>query len=293
MNKLKGTGVALVTPFRKDRRVDFSALSKLVEHCIDGGIDYLVALGTTGESATLNSDEKLAVLETIKEANAGKLPLVLGIGGNDTVEVDRSIRDQDFDGIDAILSVSPYYNKPTQAGVIQHYTFLADHAPRPLILYNVPGRTGSNMTAETSLALSEHDNIVAIKEASGDMNQIMEIIRNKSNEFEVISGDDGLTLPILAVGGHGVISVVGQAFPESFSTMVKSALAGNLKKAKAEHYRLWETTGLLYVEGNPAGVKLALELQGMMESQVRMPLVSGSADLKSRLKTAMKIAQLI
>lgn len=293
MNKLKGTGVALVTPFRSDRRVDFTAINKLVKHCIDGGINYLVAMGTTGESATLTSDEKTAVLESIKEANSGQLPIVLGIGGNDTVEVQRQMRNQDFDGIDAILSVSPYYNKPTQEGILGHYRYLADHAPKPIIMYNVPGRTASNMSAETTLQLAEHENIVAIKEAGGDLNQIMEILRYKPRSFEVISGDDGLTLPIIAAGGFGVISVIGQAFPTPFTKMVNAALKGSLKKAQKEHYRLWETTGLLYEEGNPAGVKLALEILGIMESQVRMPLVSGSPDLKSRLTTAIKLAELV
>lgn len=293
MKKFKGTGVALVTPFRNDRRVDFGAIEKLVNHCIDGGIDYFVAMGTTGESATLTADEKNAVLESIKEANSGRLPIVLGIGGNDTLEIERQMRNQDFNGIDAILSVSPYYNKPTQEGIVGHYKYLADHAPKPIIMYNVPGRTASNMSTETTLELADHENIIAIKEAGGDLNQIMEIIKNKPRSFEVISGDDGLTLPMIAAGGFGVISVIGQAFPEPFTKMVNAALKGSFKKARKEHYHLWDTTGLLYEEGNPAGVKLALEIQGIMESQVRMPLVSGSADLKSRLTTAMKLAKLI
>ena len=293
MKKFKGTGAALVTPFRNDRRVDFGAIEKLVNHCIDGGIDYFVAMGTTGESATLTADEKNAVLESIKEANSGRLPIVLGIGGNDTLEIERQMRNQDFNGIDAILSVSPYYNKPTQEGIVGHYKYLADHAPKPIIMYNVPGRTASNMSTETTLELADHENIIAIKEAGGDLNQIMEIIKNKPRSFEVISGDDGLTLPMIAAGGFGVISVIGQAFPEPFTKMVNAALKGSFKKARKEHYQLWDTTGLLYEEGNPAGVKLALEIQGIMESKVRMPLVSGSADLKSRLTTAMKLAKLI
>lgn len=292
MKKLKGTGVALVTPFRKDKRIDFSALDRLVKHCTAGGVEYLVVLGTTGESATLNKDEKRAVLETVKESNEGNLPIVLGIGGNDTHEVERQIRDQDFEGVSAILSVSPYYNKPTQQGIISHYTYLADHAPLPIIMYNVPGRTGSNMTAETTLALAEHGNIAAIKEASGDLAQVMEVIAYKPKGFEVISGDDALTSLIIYAGGHGVISVAGQAFPEPFTHMVRSALSRKVKKANLEHYRLWKLMDLLFQEGNPAGVKMALHLQDIMEPHVRLPLVAASEELRNTLDAELKRAGL-
>lgn len=292
MKKLKGTGVALVTPFKKDMRIDFNSLDRLVNHCIDGGVEYLVVLGTTGESATLNKDEKRAVLETVKESNNCRLPIVLGIGGNDTMEVERNFRDQDFEGITAILSVSPYYNKPTQKGIQKHYFYLADRAPRPIIMYNVPGRTASNMTAETTLALAEHQNIVAVKEASGDMGQIMEIIAHKPDGFEVISGDDALTTSIIFAGGHGVISVAGQAFPVPFTNMVRAALSKKVKKANQDHYKLWDVTELLYKEGNPAGVKMALHLQGITEPHVRMPLISASSSLKKSMEDAMSAAGL-
>ncbi len=292
MKKLKGTGVALVTPFRKDKRVDFAALDRLVQHCINGGAEYLVVMGTTGESTTLNKDEKRAVLETVKESNEGRLPIVLGIGGNDTLEVERQIRGQDWEGITAILSVSPYYNRPTQKGILRHYTYLANYAPRPIIMYNVPARTASNMLAETTLALAEHRNIVAVKEASGDLTQIMEIIAHKPDGFEVISGDDALTSVIVLAGGHGVISVVGQAFPEVFTDMVRAALSRKVKKANAGHYRLWKLMGLLFREGNPAGVKMALHLRGILEPYVRLPLMPASPSLNRAIEMAMTEAEL-
>jgi len=292
MKKLQGTGVALVTPFKKDKRIDFGALDRLVQHCIDGGVEYLVVLGTTGESATLNKDEKIAVLETVKESNEGRLPIVLGVGGNDTLEVERQMRDQDFEGIAAILSVSPYYNKPAQHGIIDHYSYLAYRAPRPIIMYNVPGRTGSNMTAQTTLTLAEHHNIAAVKEASGNLTQIMTILESKPKDFEVISGDDALTSLIVFAGGHGVISVVGQAFPEPFTNMVRAALSRKVKKANVDHYKLWPLTDLLFKEGNPAGVKMALHLQGIMEPHVRMPLAPASTGLKKSIESAMVAAGL-
>lgn len=292
MKKLRGTGVALVTPFKKNRRIDFAALDRLVNHCIDGGVEYLVVMGTTGESATLSKEEKIAVLEGVKESNAGRLPIVLGVGGNDTLDLERQMRDQDWDGISAILSVSPYYNKPSQAGIIHHYTYLADHAPKPIIMYNVPGRTASNMTAETTLTLAEHPNIAAVKEASGDLIQIMEILSRKPAGFEVISGDDALTSLMLFAGGHGVISVVGQAFPRVFTDMVRAGLSRKVKKTNEGHYRLWTLTDLLFEEGNPAGVKMALHLQGIMDPHVRPPLMPATTSLERKIDAAIAEAGL-
>ena len=278
-NKISGTGVALVTPMKSDLS---NALNNLVIHCIDGGVDFLVALGTTGESVTLSIEEKKLVLDCVKKSNNNRLPIVLGIGGNNTDYIIQSFSSYDVDGVDAILSVSPAYNKPTQEGIYQHYKAISKSSPLPIILYNVPGRTSSNMTAETTLRLAyDFDNIIAIKEASGDMEQIMEIISKKPIDFKVLSGDDAITLPIILMGGDGVISVLGQALPKDFSSMVKYGLKGDLKASKELHYKILSFVEPLFVEGNPAGVKALLYLKGICKEEVRLPLVKSSAKLKS------------
>jgi len=287
-NKLKGTGVALVTPFNPKGEIDFAGLGKVIDHSINGGVEYLVSLGTTGESVVLSKEEKQEVLKFTVAHNAGRVPIVAGFGGNNTAELIKDIKAQDFTGIDAILSVSPYYNKPTQQGIIAHYKAVAAASPLPILLYNVPGRTGSNIAAATALQLArEESNIIGIKEASGDFTQAMQLVKNAPEDFLVISGDDNITLGLIAYGFHGVISVVGQAFPIIFTEMVRKALAGNFNEAKALHYKLNDITDMLFAEGNPGGVKYALELQGVCESHVRLPLVSISDSLKDKMKKAV------
>ena len=281
-NIFKGTGVALVTPFNADFSIDFDGLKKLVQLQIEGGIDFLVVQGTTGESPTLSQEEKVQVLETVIAVNNGKLPIVYGVGGNDTVNVAEAIR-QVPKGVDGILSVSPYYNKPTQEGIFQHYKYIAEATKLPIILYNVPGRTGSNVTAETTLRLAEIPNIVAMKEASGNMDQIMEIMRLKPAGFGVLSGDDALTFPMIALGGEGVISVVGQAFPEKFSKMVNESMKGNYEVAREIHYDLIPITKMFFEEGNPGGVKVALEVRKLMSQVMRRPLIQVSKGLESQI----------
>ena len=279
---INGTGVALVTPMKSDLSIDFSALKKLVNFCIDGGANFLVVLGTTGESVTLSIEEKKLVLKCVKESNNNTLPIVLGIGGNNTENVIKSFSLYNLEGVDAILSVSPAYNKPTQEGIYQHFKAISKSSPLPIILYNVPGRTSSNMTAETTLRLAyDFDNIIAVKEASGDMEQIMEIIAKKPIDFKVLSGDDAITLPIILMGGDGVISVLGQALPKDFSSLVKYGLEGDLKASKELHYKIFSFVEPLFVEGNPAGIKTLLNLQGICKEEVRLPLVKSSAKLKS------------
>lgn len=289
MNELKGTGVALVTPFNTDGSVDFVSLEKLVNHCINGGLEYLVALGTTGESATLNKAEKKQVVDCIIKTANGRVPVVIGIGGNNTADVIETIKNTDFTGITAILSVSPYYNKPTQEGIYQHYKAIAEVVPKPIILYNVPGRTSSNILPATTLRLAnDFKNIVAVKEASGNMEQIMDIIQHKPDGFLVISGDDALTLPIVAAGGDGVISVVANAFPKQFSDMVRLTLKGDVAAARPLHYLLTEIIKLLFAEGNPGGVKAALKQLGVMDDNVRLPLVKVSQNTYSQLEERVK-----
>lgn len=279
-----GTGVALVTPFRKDYSVDFGALTNLVKHVINNNVDYLVVMGTTSESPTLSRDERSAVVSHIMDVNDGRLPVVLGIGGNNTCELVNTIKETDFTGISGILSVTPYYNKPNQEGLYAHYKQIASTSPVPVILYNVPGRTGCNISAATTLRLAkEFPNIAAIKEASGNFDQIMKIIHNKPKNFIVLSGDDALTMPLISVGVEGVISVVGQAFPEEFTSMINHSLEGNFKEARRFHYRLLEITESLFEEGNPVGVKAALEIKGITEKNVRLPLVKASKNLVQKL----------
>lgn len=287
MNLFKGAGVALVTPFNADMSIDFPALRRLVQEQISGGTNYLVVQGTTGESPTLNSEEKKQVLETVLEVNNGKLPIVYGAGGNNTMAVAEAIKNIPK-GVDGILSVAPYYNKPTQAGYVAHYKVLADATNLPIILYNVPGRTGSNVLAETTLELAEIKNIVAMKEASGNMEQIMEIIRCKPENFLVLSGDDAITLPLIAAGADGVISVVANSFPKQFSQMVTSALNGDFETARKLHYDLLPVTKLMFAEGNPGGVKIALEELGWMKPHMRLPLMQVSDGLKAKIVAETK-----
>ena len=284
MNKFKGTGVALVTPFRKEGEVDFNALQKLVEFQIENGVNYLVVQGTTGESVTLTDEEKVAVLEYIIDVAKNRVPIVLGVGGNNTSNVLQQIKKFNSYRIDAYLSVSPYYNKPSQAGIVAHYGQIAQATDKPIILYNVPGRTGSNMTAETTLTLANtYANIIAVKEASGNLEQIMEIIKNKPRDFLVISGDDALTLPHIACGGDGVISVVANAFPKRFSSMVDFALKGDLEKAKPLHYELFPIIQQLFADGNPGGIKYVLKLISIGEDHMRLPLVNVNDEVAKNL----------
>lgn len=282
-NIFKGSGVALVTPFNSDDSIDFVALRKLVRLQIDGGTDFLVVQGTTGESPTLSFDEKMEVLKTVIEENNQQLKIVYGVGGNNTKQVGESFKSIP-EGVDGILSVSPYYNKPTQKGVIEHYKYIASCTKLPIIMYNVPGRTGSNILAETTLELAKIDNIVAMKEASGNMEQIMEVIRLKPEGFGVLSGDDALTMPLIAAGADGVISVVANALPEKFSSMVNASIEENLYKARKEHYELLPITKMFFEEGNPGGVKVALAKRGILNSHMRLPLVQVSNDLKNRIE---------
>ncbi|CAK9253482.1 unnamed protein product [Sphagnum jensenii] len=284
--KLRGSGVALVTPFKLNGDLDFDGLGRLIDHCISGGIEYLVSLGTTGESATLSKEEKLEVLNFTIAHNKGRVPIVAGFGGNDTRAIINEIEGFHFTGVDAILSVSPYYSRPTQAGIIAHYKAIAGAAPRPVILYNVPARTGANMTAETTITLSGEKNILGIKEASGLLGQCMQIMMNTPKEFLKISGDDNLTLPLLSLGFDGVISVSGQGFPKAFSQMVREGLKGDFEAARKLHYKLVDVTDMLFAEGNPGGIKHVLEVLGVCDSHLRLPLAPISDGLKAKIKAA-------
>jgi 4-hydroxy-tetrahydrodipicolinate synthase len=289
MKKFKGTGVAIVTPFKNDSSIDFAALGRVINHVISGGVNYIVAMGTTGESVTLSKEEKKAILSFVVEHVDNRVPIVYGIGGNNTQEVINSIRHTEFDGVDGILSVAPYYNKPTQRGLFQHFKEIATCSPLPLMIYNVPGRTACNISADTCLELATAcENIVAVKEASGDMAQIMRILKNKPENFAVISGDDMLTLPIIAAGGAGVISVLGNAFPAQCSELVNQALKSNFKAAREIQFRLLELTELLFVEGNPAGIKDMLNILGLCHNNVRLPLVPVSRAIHSRIQKAVE-----
>ena len=290
MKELIGTGTALITPFNNDYSIDFDALSRIIEQQIAGGTNYFVMLGTTGESATLSSQEKSAVVSHIKKVNAGRLPLVLGVGSNNTSDVVEQLKSLDTDGLTAILSVSPYYNKPNQQGIIYHYTEVANASPLPVILYNVPGRTGSNMTASTQLELARHPNIVATKEASGNMEQVMTILKDKPADFLVISGDDGLTFPILACGGSGVISVINHIFPKMFSGMVKSALQGDFTAARAAHERVLESSIAIFADGSPGGIKTMLNEKQLCGTAVRPPLWQVNDQVDQNLRKLAHIA---
>jgi 4-hydroxy-tetrahydrodipicolinate synthase len=286
--KFSGTGVAIVTPFRNDGSIDFKSLGKLLEHLIRNGVNYIVPLGTTGESVTLSKDEKKAVVNFVTDTVNCRVPVVVGIGGNNTQEILDAVSSFDFNNVDGLLSVSPYYNKPSQQGIFAHFKAIAGVSPVPVIIYNVPGRTGSNITAETTVKLAkEVKNIVAVKEASGNMAQVMQIIRDKPKDFQVISGDDMLTLPMMAMGATGVISVIANACPKPFSDMVNLALGGHFDKAASIHYKLFELMIALFEEGSPSGVKCALEGIKIAQHNVRLPLVPVSDTLKKRIEGLM------
>lgn len=284
MNKFHGTGVALVTPFKADGSVDFDGLKNLINYLVDGKVEYLVSLGTTGEASTLNKDEKKKIWEFTAEINNGRLPLVAGIGGNDTRSVANNIKEFDIAGYNAILSASPYYNKPTQEGIYQHYKFLSESSELPLFLYNVPGRTGSNMTADTTCRLAnDFKNIIGMKEASGSFDQFNQIMRDKPKEFLLISGDDPVALPMISLGAVGVISVIGNAVPRQLSDMIRLCLQGDYTAALPLHLNLIEFTRLMFAEGNPAGAKAALKHFGVCEDHLRLPLVKVSDSLREQI----------
>jgi len=289
MKSFIGTGVALVTPFKKDFSVDTEALKRIVNHVIDGGVEYLVVLGTTGEPATLTSEEKELVIKTIIEANGARLPLVLGVGSNNTAQVVEELKTRDFKHFSAILSVSPYYNKPTQEGIYQHFSAIAKASPLPVILYNVPGRTASNMMPSTVMRLAnDFKNIIGIKEAAGDIVQAMKLIQTKPEGFLVISGDDMVTLPMVLAGGAGVISVIGEGFPKEFSQMVRLGLERKVDEAYELHYRLADSIDMIFEQGNPGGIKEVFKSLGIAENTVRLPLVAVNEDLAKRLDTFTK-----
>ncbi|MFM9401819.1 4-hydroxy-tetrahydrodipicolinate synthase [Myroides odoratimimus] len=291
MQSLIGTGVALVTPFNSDFSVDVEALQNLVEFTIERGVEYLVVLGTTGESATLSKEEKQLVKRTVIKANKKRLPLVLGVGGNNTHAVLEELTQENLEGFDAILSVSPYYNKPTQEGIYQHFKMIAENSPLPIILYNVPGRTGSNMAVGTVVRLAnEFKNIIGIKEAAGSMVQGMELIRQSTRkDFLVISGDDAIALPLVLAGGAGVISVIGQGVPQKFTDMIRLGLKGDIKEAFKLQYELMPIIDMIFEQGNPAGIKEILKLEGVMQNTLRLPLVNVDTDLASRIEKEIKI----
>lgn len=285
----QGTGVALVTPFHKQGNVDFTALGKIVENIISSGVNYLVCLGTTSEAACLNQQEKLAVLDYVIETANGRLPIVVGLGGNNTMELVDRINHFNFDGIDGVLSVAPYYNKPQQKGIYQHYKAISESSPKPILLYNVPGRTASNISAETCLQLAEEcKNIVGVKEASGNFNQCMEIIRNKPSNFQVLSGEDALVVPLMSLGMTGVISVTANAYPKEVSEMVNLCLKGDYKKAKDLHYKLLPFSNAIFEEGNPSGVKAALEIMGYCQNHLRLPLIKTTKPLYNKLQSIIE-----
>jgi 4-hydroxy-tetrahydrodipicolinate synthase len=284
-----GTGVAIVTPFKQNGDIDAEALEKLINHLTAGHVDYLVALGTTGENATLSKSEKQEIFSLVNRFNQNRLKLVAGIGGNDTRAVIQAFADFDLTGYSAILSVSPYYNKPNQEGIFQHYKAINDAAPLPVIMYNVPGRTGMNVTAATTLRIAQNcKNIIATKEASGNVEQMMQIISEKPEGFELISGDDGLTLPLIACGAIGVISVVANAYPAPFSSMVKSCLAGKFAEARPIHEKMLPIINSLFAEGSPSGVKAYLAAMNIMEEAFRLPVVGVSDQLKIQIRELMK-----
>ncbi|PTX43755.1 4-hydroxy-tetrahydrodipicolinate synthase [Christiangramia gaetbulicola] len=288
MEAFVGTGVALITPFKEDLSVDTNALANLVKNQIENGIEYLVVLGTTAESATLSTEEKELIKETVKTANAGKLPLVLGIGGNNTAAVTEELKTSNLDGFNAILSVSPYYNKPTQEGIYRHFKAVSEASPLPVILYNVPGRTSSNVLPETINRIArECDNIIGVKEAAGDIVQAMRLISMVPEDFMVISGDDMITLPMTLAGGKGVISVIGQGLPKEFSDMVRAGLAGKVAEAYKLHYRIAPSIDLIFAEGNPAGIKALLAKKGLVANNLRLPLVEASEALTNRIHSFM------
>lgn len=287
-NKFKGLGVALITPFTQDGGVDYAALRRVLDYQLSNGIDFLCILATTAETPCLTAEEKQNVIQIVQEKVQGRLPILLGMGGNNTAALVETIKNFDFKGIDGILSVCPYYNKPSQEGLYQHFKAVAEASPVPVVLYNVPGRVGVNMTAETTLRLARDcDNIVAIKEASGNFTQIDDIIKNKPEDFDVISGDDGITFPLITLGAAGVISVIGNALPKEFSRMVRLALNGDYNNALTIHHKFTELFKLLFVDGNPAGVKAMMNSMGLIENQLRLPLVP------ARITTFGQISEIV
>ena len=287
MGNIKGMGIALITPFKADMSVDYEALLRLVEYQVSSGADFLAVLCTTAETPTLSAEERAKVRKSVIEQVRGRVPIVLGCGGNNTMAVVDELKNGDWRGVDAVLSVVPYYNKPSQEGLFQHFTAIADASPVPVILYNVPGRVGVNMSAATTLRLASHPNIIAIKEASGNFDQIDDIIKNKPENFTVLSGDDGITFPLITLGAEGVISVIGNAFPREFSKMVRLAMEGEYSSALTIHHRFKELFSLLFVDGNPAGVKAMLNAMGYCENVLRLPLVP------TRITTFEKIQQIL
>lgn len=289
MKRFKGTGVAIVTPFKNDSSIDFAALGRTINHVIGGGVNYVVALGTTGESVTLTKDEKKAIISYVLETIDGRVPLMVGIGGNNTQEVINSVRHSNLTGVDGILSVAPYYNKPTQKGLFQHFKAIATSSPIPLVIYNVPGRTSCNISSDTCLELAHAcDNIIGVKEASGDISQIMRIMKGKPDNFSVISGDDMMTIPIISVGGAGVISVLANAFPGQTSEIVTHSLKGNFKSARDLQFRFLEMIELLFIEGNPSGVKAMMSLMNICQNNLRLPLVPVSRTIYTRIQKAIE-----
>lgn len=290
MTKFLGTGVALITPFKTDLSIDHNALATIVNFNIDNGTEYLVICGTTAESVTLTKQEKKDVIATIKKTNKGRLPLVLGIGGHNTAEIIDEIKTTDLSEIDAILSVSPYYTKPTQEGIYQHFKAISEASPKPIILYNVPGRTASNMLPATTIRLAnDFKNIIAIKEAGNNVAQYLQLLKNKPDDFFIISGDDDLALGIVLAGGAGVISVLGQAFPKDFSNMIRLGLKGEAKKAYELHFKLMDVTAQIFEENNPAGIKAVFEVLGLAQDTVRLPLVVASKVLKEKISKSVAL----
>ena len=282
--KFRGTGIALITPFNEDKSVDVVALERIVNHVIEGGADFLVALGTTSEAPTLSAAEKKLVVDTILKTNAGRLPVLLGMGGNNTQAVIDQIKAQDFNGIQGILSVVPYYNKPNQRGMKAHFEAIADASPVPVILYNVPGRVGVNLQAATCVALAKHPNIIAVKEASGNLMQIMEILRDKPADFDVLSGDDGITQPLMALGAQGVISVAANAYIKPFSKMMKALKEGQTEEALQLHYAMLRMNQLIFADGNPAGIKCLMNQMGLCKNVLRLPLVPVSENIQQDIE---------
>ena len=285
MKKFRGTGVAVVTPFKNDTSIDFAAMGRIINYLVEGGVDYIVAMGTTGEAPTLTKDEKQAILTYVTESVNNRIPVVAGIGGNNTQEIINCIRELDLTGVDGILSVAPYYNKPGQRGLLQHFKAIATCSPLPIIIYNVPGRTSSNISSETTLELAyDCENIIGIKEASGDLAQIMRIIKGKPENFLVISGDDMLTIPVIASGGSGVISVLANAWPAECSEMVNNALKNNFKQAREIHFKFLEVIELLFADGNPSGVKAFMSVKNLCKNNLRLPLVPVSKNIMARIQ---------
>ena len=288
-NPFKGTGIALITPFKTDQSVDFEALTKIVNHVVDNGADFLVVLGTTSEAPTLSAEEKKLVISTILKANNGRLPVMLGIGGNNTQAVIEAIKAQDFSGIQGILSVVPYYNKPNQRGMKAHFEAIADASPVPVVVYNVPGRVGVNLQAATCVELAQHPNIIAVKEASGNLQQIMEILRDKPADFDVISGDDGITQPLMALGATGVISVAANAYTKPFSRMMNAMKAGRTEEALQLHYAILRMNQLIFADGSPAGIKCLMNHMGLCQNVLRLPLVTVNEKVKGDIIEEWKI----